>query len=72
MIQRGLNKLNNCYERYLRCGLSKIKEFNFMGNSWREKWVRNLVYRTPANLQTSLWRLQNYANNQKKLYGKCQ
>lgn len=35
-----------------------------MGNPWRTKWVRSIVFKTPANLQTSLWRLKNYVKNQ--------
>ena len=46
----------------MRAGFVNIKNNNFRINKWRERWVKNIVYKTAANFQTSFWRLKNYAN----------
>lgn len=47
----------------MRAGISKIIKQAKFKNPWRETCIRCLVFKTPANLQTSLWRLQNFAKN---------
>lgn len=57
MIERGLVKLQQKYESNLRKSVTNIKKYINFINPWRVNWIRKLVYSTPANLQTSLWRL---------------
>jgi hypothetical protein len=61
MIERGFNRLCSKYLSNLKVSLIKIIKFNISSNPWKNTWVRNLVLKTPANFQTSFWRIKNFS-----------